>query len=75
MCLPEAPVKRDLLVKKNIVKASFWAVLCHYGNVRDLNAPANEFTKVGMIELPADGERQRVKIPYLVQRVVLDEEG
>lgn len=54
--LPEAPVQRDLLVEKNIVQASLWAVLCHYGNVRRLNTPTNKFAQVGMIELPGDEE-------------------
>lgn len=66
MCLPEAPVKRDLIVNKNIVKASFWAVLCHYGNVRHLNTPANKLTQVWVIEFPGDGERERVSILYLI---------
>lgn len=62
MCLPETPVKRDLLVKKNIINASFWAVLCHYGNIRHLNAPTNEFAQVGVIKLPGDNERESQNI-------------
>lgn len=52
--LPEAPVKWNLLVKENIVKASFWAVLGHYGNIWNLNTPTNKLTEVGMIEFPED---------------------
>lgn len=57
MCLPEAPVKWDLLVKKNIVEASFWAILRHYRNIRSFDTPADELAQVGVIELPVDGER------------------
>lgn len=57
-CPPEAPVEWDLLVKKNVVKASFWAVLRHYGDVRHLNTTADELTEVWVIELPAERERE-----------------
>ena len=70
VCLPEAPVKRDLLVKKDIIKASFWAVLRHYGNIWHLNTPANELTKVGVIELPGDRERVRTA-NVLYERFIL----
>lgn len=53
LSVPEAPVQWDLLVEKNVVQASFWTVLCYYGNVGHLHTSANEFTQVGMIELPA----------------------
>lgn len=55
---PETPVQRDLLVKKNVVKASFWAVLCHYGNVWHFNAATNKFAQVGVIELPGRRDRE-----------------
>lgn len=61
--VPETPVKWDLLIKKNIVQASFWAVLCHYGNIRHLDTPADELAQVGVIELPEDGQRDSE--PYL----------
>lgn len=57
--LPEAPVKWDLLVKQNIVKASFWAVLCHYGNIRHLNTTADKLAQVGVIKLPGGGREMR----------------
>lgn len=57
--LPEAPVKWHLLVKENVVKASFWAVLRHYGDIRHLNTSANKLAQVGVIELPGVKERER----------------
>lgn len=54
VCWPEAPVKRDLLIKKDIVQASFWAILSHYGNVGDLNAATNKLAEVWMIKLPGE---------------------
>lgn len=57
--LPEAPVKWHLLVKENIVKASFWAVLRHYGDIRHLNTSADKLAQVGVIELPGVKERER----------------
>ncbi len=52
--LPEAPVQRHLLVKEDIVQASLWAVLRHYGDVWRLNTPTDKLAQVGMIELPGD---------------------
>lgn len=57
--LPEAPVKWHLLVKENVVKASFWAVLRHYGDIRHLNTSADKLAQVGVIELPGVRERER----------------
>lgn len=57
--LPEAPVKWHLLVKENVVKASFWAVLRHYGDIRHLNTSADKLAQVGVIELPGERERER----------------
>lgn len=56
VCWPEAPVKGDVLIKKDIVKASFWAVLCHYGNIGDLNTATDKLAEVWMIQLPGDTE-------------------
>lgn len=58
MCVPEAPVKRDLIVKKDVVKASFGAVLRHYSNIWHLNTSTDELTQVGVIELPEDRNRE-----------------
>lgn len=71
--LPEAPVKWHLLVKENVVKASFWAVLRHYGDIRHLNTSANKLAQVGVIELPGVRvrEREKLRTPYLVRQVVL----
>lgn len=68
---PEAPVQWHLLVKENVVKASFWAVLRHYGNIRHLNTASNKLAQVGVIELSGDREREKLKTPYLVRWVVL----
>lgn len=57
--LPEAPVKWHLLVKENVIKASFWAVLRHYGDIRHLNTTTDKLAQVGVIELPGVRERER----------------
>lgn len=54
VCPPEAPVQWNVLVEKHVIKASFGAVLRYYGNVRHLDAAADEFAQVRMIKLPAN---------------------
>lgn len=55
---PEAPVDWDLLVKKDIVKASLWAILCYYGDVWNLNTASNKLAEIGVIQFPGSGENR-----------------
>lgn len=50
--LPEAPVEWDLFVEKDVVEAPLGAVLGHYGDIRHLDAAADELAQIGVVQLP-----------------------